>query len=211
MKFLLKHQVGKCISIHPQWGLEVQVLLNMFIINNSGTHQWTGAAAHFTNTCCKYMTFQMTDCAGKIVKQWTYSIIPCYDKQSTCTQKIPKAQTNRWSTGNVTHNQQTRLLWSHSEQDEGMPNQSPMERGRVWVQVNQLWFIIFNILLFYSDHFCFYTDTIQIKSQVSLSNKINIMSQTLQFPQNIGWTIKASFFIFIYFICISYTFYRVPL
>lgn len=62
-----------------------------------------------------------------------------------------------------------------------------------------------HFIFFNDDLFSLYTDTIQSKSQIHFKI-FNRLSQTLQFPQNIGWTIKALFHIV--FVC---TFYRVAL
>lgn len=74
--------------------------------------------------------------------------------------------------------------------------QSPMEkRQSLSSSKPTLVFIFFPTFYFFNDDlFSFYTDTIQSKSQIHFKI-FNRLSQTLQFPQNIGWTIKALFHI----------------
>lgn len=106
-------------------------------------------------------------------------------------------QIKRWGTGRDRHE----CVWSHSEHER-----CPVTNGKevVWVQVNQLWRLYFfpTFYFFYDDLFSFYTDTIQSKSQ-SHFKIFNRLSQTLQFPQNIGWTV-ISYIPYMYVLFIEY-------
>lgn len=97
----------------------------------------------------------------------------------------PQRKQNDRDTGRT----DTMCVWSHSEHD-GMSSHRDEEDVSSSKPTLSIIFSQHFIFFCNDDLFSFYTDTIQSKSQIHFKI-VNRLSQTLQFPQNIGWTIKA--------------------